>query len=69
MATARILGRSLLVEPEIAAEGTTEIVLVATDSAGLTATVRFEVQVEFFAAARPNTGWRSAIRTLAPATP
>ena len=69
VATARILRGSLLVEPELAAEGTAEIVVVATDSAGLTATVRFEVQVEFFAPTRPNAGWRSALRTLTPATP
>ena len=64
VATVRVIGGVLVVEPEPVAEGVTEIVLVATDSAGLTATVRFEVQVEFFAPTRQSTGWRSALRHL-----
>ena len=66
VATARVVGGYLLVEPEPAAEGTTEIVLVATDSAGLAATLRFEVRVEFFAPTRAAAGWRSALPTVAP---
>ena len=62
VATVRVIGGELVAEPEPLAEGTTEIVLVATDSAGLTATVRFEVRVEFFAPVRQSTGWRSALR-------
>ena len=47
IATVRIAGAFLLIDPEPAGEGTAEIVLVATDALGLKATVRFEVQVEF----------------------
>ena len=61
VATVRVVGGELVVEPELATEGVAEIVLVATDSVGLAATVRFEVQVEFFAPARQSTGWRSAL--------
>ena len=61
VATVRVIGGDLLVEPELAAEGTIEIVLVATDSAGLTATVRFEVHIEFFAPRRQSGGWRTAL--------
>ena len=66
IAAVRVVGGELLVEPEPAAEGMVEIVVVATDSAGLAATVRFEVQVEFFAPTRQAAGWRSALRDLAP---
>ena len=66
VATARVVGGYLLIEPEPAAEGTAEIVLVATDSAGLAATLRFEVRVEFFAPTRAAAGWRSALPTVAP---
>ena len=52
----RVVGDDLLVEPEPGAEGTVEITLVGTDAVGLTATVRFTVQVEFFAPTRPNAG-------------
>ena len=65
VATVRVVGGDLLVEPELGAEGTVEVVLVATDAVGLTATVRFTVQVEFFAPTRPNVGWRSALGELA----
>ena len=64
VATVRVIGGELVVEPEPLAEGIIEIVLVATDSVGLTATVRFEVRVEFFAPVRQS-GWRSALRHLA----
>ena len=68
VATVRVVGGDLLLEPEPGAEGTAEIVLVAWDSAGLTATVRFEVRVEFYTPARQSAGWRNALRTLTPAT-
>ena len=64
IAAVRVVGGELLVEPEPAAEGMVEIVVVATDSAGLAATLRFEVRVEFFAPTRQAAGWRSALRTL-----
>lgn len=38
----------------------------AADSAGLTATVRFEVELEVCAPTRQNTGWRGAVRGTAP---
>ena len=65
VATVRVVGDNLLVEPELATEGTAEIVLVATDAVGLMATVRFTVEVEFFATTRPNAGWRTALGDLA----
>ena len=61
IATAGVVGGDLLIEPEPAAEGVVEIVVVATDSAGLAATLRFEVRVEFFAPTRQAAGWRSAL--------
>ena len=64
IAAVRVVGGDLVVEPEPAAEGVVEIVVVATDSAGLATTLRFEVQVEFFAPARQAAGWRSALGTL-----
>ena len=65
VATVRVTGGELVVEPEPRVEGVTEIVLVATDSAGLSATVRFEVRVEFFAPARWRAGWRAAVGHIA----
>ena len=66
IATARIAGAFLLVQPEPAAEGTARITLVATDALGFAATVRFEVRVEFHWPHNPSRGWRS---TLGNATP
>ena len=59
LATARIVGADLVVEPEPASEGRAEITLVATDALGLNATVRFEVQIEFHWPIGPTRGWRS----------
>ena len=59
LATVRIVGTDLVVEPEAASEGTVEIVLVATDALGFATTVRFEVQVEFHWPIGPARGWRS----------
>ena len=66
IATARIVGAFLLVQPEPASEGTARITLVATDALGFATTVRFEVQVEFHWPHNPSRGWRS---TLGNATP
>ena len=66
IATARIVGAALLVQPELASEGTAQITLVATDALGLKATLRFEVRVEFHWPHGPSRGWRS---TLGNATP
>ena len=61
VATARILDGALLIEPEPGAEGVVTIEASATDPHGQTATVRFEVQVEFHWPTSPARGWRSVI--------
>ena len=61
VATARILGGMLLVEPEPGAEGVVVIEATATDAHGQTATVRFEVRVEFHWPLSPTRGWRGVI--------
>ena len=66
IATARIVGAALLVQPELASEGTAQITLVATDALGLRATVRFEVQVEFHWPHNPSRGWRSTLGNPTP---
>ena len=66
IATARIVGAALLVQPEPASEGTAQITLVATDALGLRATVRFEVQVEFHWPHGPSRGWRSTLGNPTP---
>ena len=66
VATARIVGAALLVQPEPASEGTARITLVATDALGLRATVRFEVQVEFHWPHAPSRGWRSTLGNETP---
>ena len=66
LATARIVGADLVVEPEPAGEGSAEITLVATDALGLEATVRFEVQIEFHWPIGSTRGWRSIFGSAAP---
>ena len=66
IATARIVGAALLVQPEPASEGTAQITLVATDALGLKATLRFEVQVEFHWPHGPSRGWRSILGNATP---
>ena len=61
VATARILRGVLLVEPEPGAEGVVVVEATATDAHGQTATVRFEVQVEFHWPTSPARGWRGVI--------
>ena len=61
LATLRIVGTELVVEPEPASEGRVEITLVATDVLGFATTVRFEVQVEFHWPFGPARGWRSIL--------
>ena len=68
LATARVAARHVVVEAALASEGEVEIVLVATDAVGLTATVRFEVQVEFYWPSSAARGWRSVIGGGADAT-
>ena len=61
VATVRILGGHLLVEPEPGAEGAVTIEATATDAHGQTATVRFDVRVEFHWPTSPTRGWRGVI--------
>ena len=75
VATARVVGGHLVVTPELGGEGTVEIVLEATDEeTGQTATLRFDVRVEFHWPARQVTGWRAgalieAARAAPPTAP
>ena len=66
IATARIVGAFLLIDPEPASEGTAQMTLVATDALGLRATVRFEVRVEFHWPHAPSRGWRSILGNATP---
>ena len=66
IATARIVGAALLVQPEPASEGTAQITLVATDALGFATTVRFEVQVEFHWPHGSSRGWRSTLGNPTP---
>ena len=61
VATARVLGGHLLVEPEPGVEGTVQVEATAIDGNGQMATVRFEVRVEFHWPAAPTRGWRGVI--------
>ena len=61
LATARIVDGSLEVTPEPASDGTAEIVLVVTDTHGLSTTLRFQVRVEFHWPRGPTRGWRSIL--------
>ena len=69
LATARVVGRHLVLETALASEGEVTIVLVATDTVGLSATVRFDVRVEFYWPSSPARGWRSVIGASEGATP
>ena len=62
LATVRVFGDVLLVAPEPGAEGVVVIEATATDAHGQTATVRFEVQVEFHWPSSSR-GWRRAIQS------
>ena len=61
VATARVADGALLVEPQPGAEGTVMVEATATDANGQTATVRFEVHVEFHWPTTPTRGWRGII--------
>ena len=61
LATVRIVDGVLEVAPEPASAGTTEVVVVATDTAGLSTTLRFEVRVEFHWPRGPGRGWRTTL--------
>ena len=61
LATVRIVDGSLVVTPELATAGTVEVTLVVTDTVGFSATLRFEVRVEFHWPRSPTRGWRSSL--------
>ena len=61
VATARVSGSDLLIEPAPFAEGVVEIEAVATDANGQRATVRFPVRVEFHWPFSRVSGWRTVI--------
>ena len=65
VATARVVGDDLVVEPSFGGEGTAKIALVATDAAGLQATLRFAVRVEFHWPFGPTRGWRGILGNAA----
>ncbi len=62
VARARILGGYLLVEPEPGGEGVVQVEATATDRHGQTATVRFEVRVEFHWPSSTRS-WRRVIQS------
>ena len=55
----------LVVEPELASEGTAQIALTATDAFGIEATVRIQVQVEFHWPSGAIRGWRATLGNAA----
>ena len=60
VATARVVGGRLVVTPALGGEGAARIVLEVVDGeTGLSATLRFNVQVEFHWPARQASGWRA----------
>ena len=61
VAIARVADGALLVEPQPGAEGAVMVEATATDANGQTATVRFEVHVEFHWPTTPTRGWRGII--------
>ena len=64
VATARVVGGRLVVTPAPGGEGAARIVLEVVDGeTGLSATLRFDVQVEFHWPARQASGWRAGALT------
>ena len=64
VATARVVGGRLVVTPAPGGEGAARIVLEVVDGeTGLSATLRFDVQVEFHWPVRQASGWRAGALT------
>ena len=61
LATVRIVDGALEVTPELASAGVAEIGVIVTNAVGLTATVRFEVRVEFH---WPRRSWRATLTRI-----
>ena len=61
VAIARVADGAVLVEPQPGAEGIVMVEATATDANGQTATVRFEVHVEFHWPTTSTRGWRGII--------
>ena len=61
IAEVRIVDGTLVVEAIAGAEGVVLVEATATDALGQTATVRFEVQVDFHWRTSPTRGWRGVI--------
>ena len=59
VATARVVGGRLVVTPAPGGEGAARIVLEVVDEPGFSATLRFDVQVEFHWPVRQASGWRA----------
>ena len=63
VATVRIADGHLVIEPAPGEEGVVQVEVTASDRHGQTATVRFEVRVEFYWPISPTRGWRGALST------
>ena len=61
VALVQVDGDELVVTSAPFAEGTAQVEVVATDAAGLSAVLRFDVQVQFFWPVRHAAGWRGAL--------
>ena len=61
LATVHVVDGALVVEPAPGEEGVVQVEATATDRHGQTATVRFEVRVEFYWPTSPTRGWRGAV--------
>ena len=62
LATVRIVDDHLVIEPAPGEEGVVQVEVLATDRHGQTATVRFEVRVEFYWPTSLVRGWRGVLR-------
>ena len=66
LATVRIVDGHLVIEPAPGEEGVVQVEVLTTDRHGQTATVRFDVRVEFYWPTSPVRGWRGVLRPEPP---